>query len=158
MKLVSCQIHIANPGKPHQPFEVSEGTFHLRPNAAFPPIPFFLPRGQMGTASTTLIQDTVIYPIFPALPFQGVIGIPFVTEQGALVTRHQMLTFSGIVNEGCGKPDSSDNARPLVNSDMTFVPEVSFLSPLGRLGRPGRCRDAGVSRSLSLSLGSGREE
>ena len=97
MKLVSRQIHIANPGKSHQSFEVCEGTFHHGTDAVLLPIPFFLPGGEMGAATTPLVQHTVIHPGFPALPFQGIVGIPLVTEDGALVTRYQVLTFSGIV-------------------------------------------------------------
>ena len=132
MKLVSREIHISNAGISHQVFEVGEGTFHCGANPVFLPIPFFLPGGEMRTATASLVEDTVIHPGFPALPFQGVVGIPLVAENRALVTRYEVCAFRGIVNGRGGEPDTPDNARTLVDTDVSLVPEISFLPAFGR--------------------------
>ena len=132
MKLVSCEIHIANTGISHQVFEVGEGTFHCGANPVFLSVPFFLPCGEMRTSTASLVEYTVIHPGFPTLTFQGVIGIPLVAENRTLVPRYKVCAFRGVVSGRGGEPDTPDDARTLIDTDVSLVSEIPILPAFGR--------------------------
>ena len=132
MKRISREIYIPNPDEPHQVFEMGERSLHRGANPVLLRIPFLLPNGKKRAAAAAFVENTIIYSLAPALPFQGVIGIPFIAEDRALVTRNKVFSLGGIVWRGGREPHTPNDARTLVNADVSLVPEVSLLPLFGR--------------------------
>ena len=85
IELISDQIHIPYLSEPHQSFEMGKGTFSLCTDSTFYLVPFFLTGGEIGATTSSLVKNTIVDVVAPASSFVVIIGIGFVTEDGAFI-------------------------------------------------------------------------